>query len=474
MITSRAQPEAGSDGHPTVWGLTPVELHDRFWAARGVQVVRPGEESQIVEDAELFLLMAPRLLTIFRLRPLVDQLSWVSPDVLWVRIHHSRERPYRETALTDKQGRFIRFERLYGGADARLARVALTPNRKIAHLWQSAADMQSGWRLLRQSVPTARRGATSMEGRTYDRDSEHEVMQFVRRLIQTWTRPDATIDRVRKLSAGVWGDVDCQVASDTEYVGHAWVGAGRSLTDGTSVVGPAVLWDDAVDRPKVQTVRWEELEPTQVFTRPVKPATQSALYLRAKRCFDLLFAGAALLVLLPLLPLILLAIYLEDGRPLFFIHRRETVGGRPFPCLKFRSMYRNAAQIKARLGDRNEVDGPQFYTENDPRLTRVGRLLRRFHLDELPQLFNVLAGHMSIVGPRPSPHEENQYCPTWREARLSVLPGITGLWQVMRTRQKGLDFQEWIKYDIEYVENVSLRLDMWILYKTFSRMLFGR
>src|SRR5207248_7868201 len=103
--------------------------------------------------------------------------------------------------------------------------------------------------------------------------------------------------------------------------------------------------------------------------------------------------------------------------------------------------------------------GPQFYIEWDVRVTKVGRFLRQTRLDELPQFFNVLRGQMSVVGPRPSPFKENQFCPAWREARLSVRPGITGLWQVKRTRTVGLDFQEWIKYDIEYVENASFSLD---------------
>jgi lipopolysaccharide/colanic/teichoic acid biosynthesis glycosyltransferase len=96
----------------------------------------------------------------------------------------------------------------------------------------------------------------------------------------------------------------------------------------------------------------------------------------------------------------------------------------------------------------------------------VGRVLRKYHLDELPQFFNVLLGHMSVVGPRPSPFVENQYCPPWREARLSVRPGITGLWQIMRTRRPGADFQEWIKYDIEYVETRNWWLDLSIIFRT--------
>ena len=182
-----------------------------------------------------------------------------------------------------------------------------------------------------------------------------------------------------------------------------------------------------------------------------------------KRVFDLVAASLAMIASLPLWPLIMLAIYLEDGRPFFFAHRRETLGGREFPCWKFRSMRKDAEEIKQRIMLENQVDGPQFYIDDDPRITRVGRFLRKTQLDELPQLLNVILGHMSIVGPRPSPHKENQYCPAWRETRLSVRPGITGLWQVKRTREEGLDFQEWIRYDIEYVENASFGLDLKII-----------
>ena len=157
---------------------------------------------------------------------------------------------------------------------------------------------------------------------------------------------------------------------------------------------------------------------------------------------------------------------IEDGWPPFFAHRRETLGGQQFPCLKFRSMRRDAERIKAELVRENMADGPQFFIKNDPRLTRIGRLLRKTQLDEIPQFVNVLLGHMSVVGPRPSPLSENQYCPAWREARLSVRPGLTGLWQVRRTRRRGLDFQEWIRFDLEYVERASWRLDLWIIWRT--------
>ena len=479
MVTQQATIPHGVSGTPvrrcTVWGLTPVELHDRFWAARGVQVVRCGEWSDIVEGAELFLLMAPRLLANFRMRRLVDQMSWLDPEVMWVRVRDERDRGYREQAVTDTDGGFVRFERNYGGSDSRLARVALTPSTRIARIWQTASDPRDGWARIREQVPPERRAAASIRGGAYDRDSDHEVMHYMRALIHHWSRPDATVERARKVGPGVWVDIDADVSKATKFIGEVWVGAGRELTDEASVVGPAALWDLPEARPATTQVDWENIEPTQGVDRNTRVLRQqSASGKVAKRLFDVVVALSVLLVTLPLFPMIMLAIWLEDGRPFFFAHRRETREGKTFPCLKFRSMRRDAEKIRQSLAEVNEADGPQFYIPEDPRLTKVGKFLRRFHLDELPQLLNVLAGDMSIVGPRPSPHDENQCCPPWREARLSVRPGMTGLWQVKRTRQKGLDFQEWIKFDIEYVENASFKLDLWIIWRTAVNHLMGK
>lgn len=460
--------------HPTLWGLSPTDLHDRFWAARGVQVVRPGEVSEIVKGAELFLLMGPSSLVMFRLRPLVDELSWIKPSVMWVRVRDTREVGYREMAETDEQGRFRRFARLYRNSDTLFARVALTPNRAIARRWQQMTDVRQGWRQLRQQTPASRRWAASVPGKAYDRSQDAQVMQFVQDLMRTWKRPDATIERVRRVGAGNWADVEARVHANVQFSGAAWIGAGRTLDAGETVLGPAVLWDSVQTRPAANAINWAELEPTDPLANPVRRRQQESLVGRTvKRTFDICFAVLALLATLPLFPLIMLAIYLDDGRPFFFVHWREARGGRVFPCLKFRSMRNEAEAIKAALAQSNEADGPQFFMENDPRLTRVGPILRRYHLDELPQFVNVLLGHMSVVGPRPSPYHENQCCPPWREARLSVRPGITGLWQVMRSRQRGLDFQEWIRYDIEYVEQGGFLLDMWIIWRTVLNI-FGK
>lgn len=453
---------------PTIWGLDPIQLHDRFWAARGVQVVRLGEPSQIVPHAELFLLTDPESLTIFKIGWLVDHLSWLKPDLLVVRLHETRDHGYREMVIADDEGRFQRVRRVYGESDSRLLRVALTSDRRIAELWQSASDPRSGWKLLRRRITRNHRSVVSVDGQVYDRTSPKEVMQCLRDLTQIWTTPDATIERARRAGPNVWVDRDLKIDSDTHFIGPAWVGAGRERLPEGSVVGPAVLWDDPEHRPIVKDLEWLELEPSPAFVRTAEPPRRSSFYLITKRLFDIAFSLVVLTLMLPIFPIVMLAIWIEDGRPIFFMHRRETVGGREFPCIKFRSMRNNAESIKAELQRLNKSDGPQFFIDpdNDPRLTRSGRLIRRLNIDELPQFINVLLGDMSVVGPRPSPRSENQCCPPWREARLSVTPGITGLWQVMRTRQSGMDFQEWIKYDIEYVEKAGWRLDLWLIWKT--------
>ncbi len=186
----------------------------------------------------------------------------------------------------------------------------------------------------------------------------------------------------------------------------------------------------------------------------------------AKRLFDIAFSVIALFLTAPLYPIVMLAIWLEDGAPVFFVHRRQSIGGQEFGCIKFRVMRRDAERVKAVLGSRNRSDGPQFYLPDDPRLLKVGRFLRRWNIDELPQFINILFGDMSVVGPRPSPDRENQFCPSWREARLSVRPGLTGLWQVCRTRKPQVDFQEWIRYDLEYLEHRTWLLDLWIILRT--------
>ena len=473
---------------PTVWGLSIAELHDRFWAARGVQVVRLGERSTIVDDAEIFMLTDPRTLAMLRIRGVAEKMVWMKPDLLIVRLRNMAERQYRETAICDPSGAFVRFQRQYGGSDSRIARIGFTRDKDLAKSWQNAGDVRSGWRQFRRQIRPEDRATVSLSGRLYDRSTPAEAAQFARELIRQWKRPDTTIPGIAPVAPGVWAmqpkakDGQEAAIERTEFIGNVWIGAGRTVdaraageSGQSAVFGPAALWDDPAVRPDLDPLEWQEIEPRDVLASATpKRAGGSVLYPITKRLFDIAGAAFGLLLTLPIYPIVAVATVIEDGFPIFYAQKRETRGGREFACWKFRSMRRDADEIKAKLKAQNQADGPQFFMERDPRLTRVGRILRKYNIDELPQIWNVLKGDMSLVGPRPSPRAENQFCPPWREARLSVTPGITGLWQVKRTRRRGLDFQEWIKFDLEYVKHAGWRLDCWILVETVRVLLLGQ
>ena len=185
-----------------------------------------------------------------------------------------------------------------------------------------------------------------------------------------------------------------------------------------------------------------------------------------KRALDVTVAALALLALSPLLLVVIAAVWLSRrARCSTATSGRGWAdgcfaAGSSAPC----ASGAHAAQLDLKLLDK--MDGPHFKLDRDPRVTRVGRMLRALNLDELPQLFNVLSGEMSLVGPRPSPFRENQVCIPWREARLSVRPGITGFWQVCRHDRSAGDFHQWIEYDLLYVQHMSFWLDLKILLAT--------
>ena len=191
-----------------------------------------------------------------------------------------------------------------------------------------------------------------------------------------------------------------------------------------------------------------------------------------KRALDVLGALSLLICSAPVLALAGLAIRLDSSGPVLFSQLRCGRDGRRFRLWKLRTMTTDAEARKRALLHLNEMDGPVFKIRRDPRVTRVGRVLRRFSLDEIPQLWNVLRGDMSLVGPRPPlPDEVIQYGPRER-LRLSVPPGLTGLWQV--SGRSELRFEEWMRLDLEYVERASLALDVRILARTVPAVLRGR
>ncbi len=212
--------------------------------------------------------------------------------------------------------------------------------------------------------------------------------------------------------------------------------------------------------------RWlADIHPEQALFR-------GPMYLLVKRLFDLAVVLASLPVVLPLLGVCALLIWLESpGAPVVFTQTRTGRGGRPFRMYKFRTMVPNAEALKQQLMHLNELQWPDFKIAKDPRITRIGRFLRKTSLDEVPQIFNVLKGEMSLVGPRPTSFSAQTY-KLWHTERLDVLPGLTGLWQILG--RAATEFDERLRLDIIYIERRCLWLDIQILIRTVTAVLEQR
>jgi exopolysaccharide biosynthesis polyprenyl glycosylphosphotransferase len=196
--------------------------------------------------------------------------------------------------------------------------------------------------------------------------------------------------------------------------------------------------------------------------------TQMAL----KRGFDILSSAIALWLLTPLFVVVTVLIKLTSRGPVLFRQTRAGLHGRPFRMLKFRTMAVNAEAMKAALEKQNEMDGPVFKMKKDPRITPIGRFLRKFSIDELPQLINVLRGDMSVVGPRPPVPSEVAKYDSWQRRRLSVRPGLTCIWQVSGRNE--ISFEQWMYMDLQYIDNWSFSKDIELILKTFPIVLTGR
>ncbi len=191
-----------------------------------------------------------------------------------------------------------------------------------------------------------------------------------------------------------------------------------------------------------------------------------------KRAFDILSSGIALWLLAPLLLTVAALIKLTSRGPVLFRQTRVGLHGRPFRMLKFRTMVVNAEELKAKLAEQNEMDGPVFKMKRDPRITSIGRFLRKFSIDELPQLINVLRGDMSVVGPRPPVPQEVAKYQSWQRRRLSVRPGLTCIWQVSGRNE--ISFEQWMYMDLQYIDTWSFTKDISLILKTFPVVLTGR
>ncbi|MBP8131936.1 MAG: sugar transferase [Candidatus Hydrogenedentes bacterium] len=213
---------------------------------------------------------------------------------------------------------------------------------------------------------------------------------------------------------------------------------------------------------RLATSRLHQIEDIPMLSLSTVP--ESNFQLALKRFMDIAGALAALVLLSPLIIVFAILIRLDSPGPVFFRQERVGRNQRRFRMIKFRSMVPDAERRQADLMELNEADGPVFKIRNDPRVTRVGRFIRKYSIDELPQLFNVLRGEMSLVGPRPLPPNEIEHQSWNQRRRLSVKPGMTGLWQV--SGRSDLSFREWVNLDLKYIDHWSIFLDIYILLKT--------
>ena len=222
-------------------------------------------------------------------------------------------------------------------------------------------------------------------------------------------------------------------------------------------------------QPAIARMHLDELQGMPMLSFSPTPTRYDMLF--CKRMVDIVGSSVVLILFLPVAVLIALAIKLTTPGPVFFVQERCGLNGRLFKLLKFRTMVRNAEELKSDLLSYNEMSGPVFKMRDDPRVTFVGRFLRKFSLDELPQLINVVKGDMSLVGPRPPTPDEVRKYDRWQRRRLSVKPGLTCLWQI--SGRSHVDFDEWMKLDLEYIDRWSLGLDVRILLRTIPAVILG-
>jgi len=425
---------------------------------------------------------------------------------------------FKEKIRISSKGKVAGFRRLYSD----IAQAAPVPADWPCHLFISTDILENlmAEDTLPLSFPefTAKCKTSSLTlnsikigGSILDIETETGFLNFItRRLDVLWPKQARGYMQIADSN-------NCSIAVDARLHGKVVLGQNVKIGPGALVLGPAVIGDnvkirrDAIVSSAVITAGKTVPEKYHLQNRAItldqqfrhknsSPQKQNrhsssccaaAAAVQEKnhennfrvwprfsyaRCFkrigDIIAAMIFLILFAPVMPVLALAIKLISPGHVFFKDKRQGLHGREFNCVKFRTMIVGADKIQTKLKVVSQVDGPQFKMEDDPRVSSIGRFLRDTCLDEIPQFFNVLMGQMSLVGPRPSPEAENAMCPPWRDARLSIRPGITGLWQISRTRQEGQDFQEWIYYDTKYVKNLSWRMDLWICWQTTKKLVW--
>ena len=195
------------------------------------------------------------------------------------------------------------------------------------------------------------------------------------------------------------------------------------------------------------------------------------IYKWVKRAFDVVAAFVALVLLSPVFLITAIAIFVEDGGPIFFTQQRAGKHMQSFKIYKFRSMYKNAEDLFEKMQEQNEQTGHAFKIKDDPRITHVGKFIRRYSIDELPQLFNIIKGDMSVVGPRPILYEQMEACNAYEKQRLVVKPGLTCYWQVCGRAK--IKWEQWVELDLKYIQDMSIKKDIELIIRTFPAV-FGQ
>ncbi|HEV8379720.1 MAG TPA: sugar transferase [Tepidisphaeraceae bacterium] len=474
------------------------------------------------ESQPLFLIVNGHQFPLCDLRQAMEMHRNNNCDATFVDLCEPKVKWYDENLLVEHDGWVQRINRVYG-ADRPAQRIPLErdwPALMIisASAMQKLTNLALPQRLNQWPLVMLRAGmrinGAGIAGKCFDlheREQIHELADAILRHRPHWLIESGNLTEKQPK---VWIGRGVKIPRNAELIGPLAIGDEVEIGEDAVVVGPTVIGPRSRISPGVVVRRGfvpPETEvgsgsiglanviqssnhstvalipPRMALERPIRLAKvieaagrprplsdfRHQAYYFTKRAMDIVGSLLFLAFTLPFYPLIALAIKINSPGPVFYAHLRQGRGGKNFKCWKFRTMVTNADEIKARLMAQNEVDGPQFKIKRDPRIFWVGSWLRRLNIDEWPQFYNVLIGDMSIVGPRPSPDRENQMCPAWREARLSVRPGITGLWQVSRKREVETDFQEWIYYDVQYVKKQSIWLDIKILFKTVRVILKG-
>jgi lipopolysaccharide/colanic/teichoic acid biosynthesis glycosyltransferase len=374
-----------------------------------------------------------------------------------------------------------------------------------------------------QLIPTLNETGKAVRGWTHERHSSgaRTMDDYLNANFEFLEKPHLVreyLGEYREIKKHVWVGRDVDINPSATLARPLIIGHGARIEAGASIVGPSiigdgsvlesnsfvresVLWPDSevpsdfeIDRsllsgrafssenshcremvllngiPSLRAKGAPKAKPAhrEVAFRPARTPGSEKTYRGIKYILDLVLSAIGLVVSAPLFALMGILIKLDSKGPVFFLQERCGENGKPFRMIKFRSMVGNAEELKLSYSHLNLADGPMFKIINDPRETKLGRLLRACKLDELPQLINVLQGNMSLVGPRPLSMDEMRFNPHWRDARLSVKPGITGLWQIKEKDTHA--FHEWIRYDLQYVEEHSLWLDFKIMLGTFLKV----